>query len=303
MSIPSIVIPDPAEAEPVAGVDPAYERIFHAFSRSTRGTKDRLLLPRAQELEREELAAAAIMPLLRERYRDCSPDVLIDCCSSAAIGGPAPTYKLAVRSGITRVLPFALDGQSGAEVAHALLFLRHMLHEMRTGAIISAVQRVVSPDSRLREDGFPLADAAAAVDCSPAALPEGFRVLGVTVGRSTGEWRRTLGTMLKEALRRIEVSEEEIEWSVAHRCCEPFLLAAQKTLSGARWMVRDLYPGFDFGSADTLVSLRRLHTTAALALTGIGVLWFVGRFGSIGCVSVEYNHGDQRGAESREHDR
>lgn len=117
-------------------------------------------------------------------------------------------------------------------------------------------------------------------------------MLGVVVGQLTGDWRGIVDTLLSDALRKTEVDEKAIHWSIAHRCCEPFLWAAQNALPHAKWMVRDLYPEFDFGCVDTLVSLNRLFNSPAHESTGIGVLWFVGRFGSVGSVLVEHRSDD-----------
>lgn len=297
MSRPSIMVPEAGEPELLSEVDPVYERICRAFSCPTGVTQDGLRLPRAYQLDREELAASALRALLRGRCRNGFPDILIDCCSSPEVGGPAPTYKLAARSGLAKVLPVAIDGQAGAEAAHALLFLRHMSREMPKGAVLSAVQRFAPPDPRAHRDGFPLADGAAAVDCSVNPLPNSFRVLGVAVGQLVGEWRSLLDSLLKRAEEEAHVSEAAIEWSVAHRCCTSFLLAAEQALPHARPMVRDLHPECDFGCADTLISLARLCTTSSVALTGIGVLWFVGRFGSVGSVLVHYQRGSDNAPE------
>jgi len=297
MSKPSIIVPEAVEPEMVSEVDPLYDRICRAFSYSTRVIQDGLRLPRAYQLDREELAASAIRPLLRLRCRDSFPDILIDCCSSAAVGGPAPTYELAVRSSLDKVLPVAIGGQAGAEVAHAVLFLRHMSREMSRGAILSAVQKFVPPDPRVQENCFPLADGAAAVDCSGSPLPHSFRVLGVAVGQLVGEWKSLTCYLLRRGAEDARVSEAAIEWYIAHRCCTSFLLAAEKALPHARSIVRDLHPECDFGCADTLISLNRLCTTSSVAPTGIGVLWFVGRFGSVGSVLVQYQNGNEEIAE------
>lgn len=289
MNVPSLVIPEERKASQNANeTSLTYERLFHAFSRSLQEVKDDLVIPRACKLSREGLAAAAIKPLLHDRFEGASPDILIDCCSSAAIGGPAPTYKLAASCGITKLLPFALDGQAGAEVAHALLFLQYTPSEIGRRAIISAVQRVESPDSRLRKKGFPLADAAAAVDCSSIPFAGRFRVLGIALGQLTGDWRGAVDSLLIDVLRKTKIDAQDICWSVAHRCCEPFLWAAQNALPQAKWMVRDLYPELDFGCVDTLVSLNRLFSDPARDSAGFGILWFVGRFGSIASVLVEH---------------
>lgn len=286
ISLPSVVIPEPMTVEEKSEIDPLYQRIFLAFSHSTEIVDDNLLLPRALGMDSETLAASAMKPLLTDSHTALRLNVLVDCRSSAPIGGPAPTYKLAAKTNLTNVLPFSLAGQAGAEVAHALVFLQHMGHEMKGGAIISALQRVVPPDARMREDGYPLADAAAAVgvSTSPTAFAKNFHVLGVAIAQKSQNWHDTLQPVLKSVLGKSGLTKESIQWVIAHRVCDSFLMAARETLPHARWLVRDLYPDFDFGCVDPLISIDRLFVAISNPPTGNGVIWFAGRFGAVGAV-------------------
>lgn len=286
ISLPSVVIPEPTAVEEESRIDPLYQRIFLAFSHSVEIIEDKLLIPRASGMDGEEVAASAIRALLTDYYADFAPNVLIDCRSSAAIGGPAPTYKLAAKADLTNILPFSLGGQAGTEVVHALAFLQHMGHEMRGGAIISALQRVVPPDSRIQEDGFSFADAAATVgvSISQKAFAKSFHILGVAIVQKSQNWHDTLQTVLKSVLRKSGLTEESIKWSIAHRSCDSFLLATKEILPNARWLVRDLYPDFDFGCVDPLISLDRLFAAISHPPAGNGVVWSVGRFGAVGAV-------------------
>lgn len=289
ISSPSVFVPEAAESGPRVITDPVYARIFRAFSHSTERCEQSLLIPRACTKDREELAASAIEPLLEERDKSSMPEILVDCCSSAMIGGPAPTYKLASRCGLTKTLPFALDGLVGSEVAYAILFLQLVMVNKDGESIVSSVQRVVSPDSRIREHRFPLGDAAAAVICSCDRMETGFRVDGVACGRVQSSWRQAVVGILQDLLRKADVAKGLIKWSVGHRYSESFSSAAQEALYPIEWLVRDKYPEVNFGCCDVFVSLGQLNSSSKAAPAGTGILWFVGDFGSVAAVLVTDN--------------
>src|SRR5438270_13736644 len=95
ISMPSVVIPKPTAVEMSGQIDPQYRRIFQAFSHPLEKVEDHLRLPRAGGMTSEILAASAMRPLLEDHAVDGKPGMLVDCRSSAAIGGVAPTFKLA----------------------------------------------------------------------------------------------------------------------------------------------------------------------------------------------------------------
>lgn len=286
ISQPSICVPEAIKTEPAMEVDPRYGAIYRAFSCSIAFDDDGLCIPRLVDLSREEFAARAVGALLSRQDRSGPPGVLVDCCSSATVGSPAPTYKLAVNCGLAKVLPFAVDGQAGAEVGHAMLFLRHILRAVNENAVVVATQRVTPPDSRLCQNAFPLADGVAAVECSLTPLPGGFEVVGLAVGQFTNNWQSILRSLLEMAALEAGVPTTSIQWSIAHRYSRPFVLAVEDVLPGGRSLARDLQLECNFGCADTLISLHRQCLIAGPELRGIGVLWFVGRFGSIAAVLV-----------------
>lgn len=290
MGLPSVVIPQATAMARDQKINPAYERVFSAFSRSARHVDDGILLPRALNISGEELAIAAIKPLLTEDRTDWTPSMLIDCRSSTAISVPAPTYEVAAKTHLNSSLPLLLQGSAGGEVPHALHFLQKMGHRMREGCIVSAVQRVAVPDGRLRASALPLADAAAAITVfdDPTVLGKSFRILSIALAQRSTEWRDALEAVLVEALRPAGLEREAIRWCIAHRLSNSFLLAARDALPSATWLVRERYREFDFGCADPLVSLSELSATVPCPLGETGVVLFGGRFGAIGAVVLKF---------------
>lgn len=295
ISLPSIVIPKVDKEKNTIKIDHLYQQIFLVFSHSNKITKDNLLLPRcASEMEGEELAAMAIKPLLETYTIGELPSVLVDCRSSAPVGGPAPTYKLAAKTGLPSILPFSIGGQAGSEVVQALFFLQHMEQIKNKGAIISAVQRVVPPDTRVKEHGFPLADAAASIFLSNCEIKVGksFKVLGIGIEQKIKNWQEALDSVLTESTERAGIKREEIKWAIAHRFSNAFLIIAQKALPDSTWLTRDWYPEFDFGCADSLISLNCFFgKKIASSPNGIGIVLFAGRFGAIGAILLKSYNG------------
>lgn len=290
MSLPSVVIPEASFKDATGETDSLYRRyyriflrLFQAFSRPIEVMDEGPLLPRAKSIDAEGLAVSAIKLLLTSQPVRWNPALLVDCRSSAAVGGPAPTYRLAALTGLNTTLPFALDGQGGSELAHALLILRLMDVTLTRGAIVSAIQQVIQPDTRTQQQGFPLGDAAAAiaVTSTPLESAKGFDVLGIAVVQYCHSWESTFEIVLNEALQQASMTKEEISWAVAHRVSDTFLSAAQKCLPGAMWLVRDLYPDVNFGCADVLLSLYCLFAGQPRPSSGNGVALWGGRFGAV----------------------
>lgn len=287
ISEPSVIIPEPSDHEHSIDVDPLYRRIYQAFSvLPDEVNENGFWLPRAR-IDRETMATAAIAPILGYYQSDQKPDILVDCHSSAAIGGPAPCYKLASLCGLTRIMPFSLSGQYGTEVVYAFLFLRTMLIDTTKTCLISTTQRIVKPDKRLREGWFPLGDAAGAiaVASSPIIPNPAFRILGVSISQDSQEWLDLITTTFDDVLIQSGLGRNDVQWAIAHRCTEPFLDAAKSILPSVAWLVRDVFPSVDFGSVDPLVSLFTISQMASFP--GVGVVWFAGRFGSVGAILLE----------------
>jgi hypothetical protein len=71
----------------------------------------------------EQLALAAMRPVLTDRYRDWVPDVFVNCHSSAAVGGPNFTRELATKAALANVASYSFDSEAGVEIAQSLLCL------------------------------------------------------------------------------------------------------------------------------------------------------------------------------------
>lgn len=233
------------------------------------------------------MAIEAIEPLFNFFEND-NINIFVDCRSSALTGGPAPTYKLAKMANLSSTLPFSLNYQGGAEVSQALLFLDLMKSEMGKGAILSASQKVNPLDQRKQKDGFPLADGSVALIVSDKiSFTRGFRILGVSIGQRDKEWDATLEGILQDVCKKAGIKPHEIGWSIIHRMSKSFLMAAKKVLPHAREFKRDIFPNFDFGCADSLISLSRLVSTSPPSSDEIGIIWFSGRFGAAGAVILD----------------
>jgi hypothetical protein len=240
-------------------------------------------------MEGEELAAITIKTLIKAYAVDDLPGGLIDCRSSTVIGCPAPSYKLGVKAGLTSILPFSLDGQAGSEALQALIFIRYMEQLKDNGVILSTVQRMVPPDTRLKENGFPLADAAASIliSLTEKKFDKGFKVLSTAIGQRAKGWDAVLEFVLKEVVEKVGLTKEMIQWSIAHRFSVSFLETVASILPECSHVTRDIYLEVDFGCADSFISLNRVFGKKYSTLNGIGLVWFAGRFGSVGVALLE----------------
>jgi hypothetical protein len=293
ISLPSCFVPEPGKAPINQEIDAWYGRICWAFTRSVKLPKDDLLLPRTSNMDTEEFAATAIMPLLMPEKDDnpLAVKILADCRSSAAIGGSAPTYRLAAKSGLRKTLPFSLSGQAGSEVAQALIFLKNMLRNENEMAIVSAVQRVVPPDTRIHADEFPLGDATAAIKVtrSPILSEKGFHVLAIVQEQLENDLDSRFETMLRKAVKIAGINYKDIKWVIVHRFSDKFDLAIQKTLPNTIWLSRNRCIVHNLGCPDPLVTLQEVSSTESLLPDGIGAVWFKGRFGAVALILLAPN--------------
>lgn len=182
MSAPTWHLPAVGNGRMIAPVEHLpYQRIYEAFGRDWLPLPPGPAVPDASPDTAEELALAALLPLL-EGHAPTRVDRLVDCRSGAMTSGPAPSYRLALAAGLTAATPTALSGQDGPEIVHAVSVLARSLPHDGT-AVVSAVQRVVSPDTRTPAwSSRPLGDAAAAVLVSVEPFPRSRPVLAAVVG-------------------------------------------------------------------------------------------------------------------------
>jgi hypothetical protein len=289
ISVPSIVIPEPITSTSSKGSDDIRRRIFLAYS-STAETTAESILPRLKTnvLEAEDLAAIALRPLLTDRYSDWTPNVFLDCCSSATIGDSSHATELAKTMELTTALPYTFGGQGGTEVIQAFQFLQNIEQEMNREAILCASQKAIPSGNGFHDKEFPVAEAVAAIaiSMSPLAFAKSFRVVSTASTHRIGDWQDGLGDILDEVLEHAGTAKEGIEWSIAHRFSDSFLQAAREALPHAKWLVRELYPEFNFGCADPLISLQNLFVAMPRPPIGTGVIWFVGKLNSVGVILI-----------------
>ena len=185
ISVPTIIIPDPTIASGEDKADPFYEQIYTAYSEplADRDEDKSVTVPRLQSLENEEFVAQCISSLLRSKSISWIPSFIMDCRSSAPIGGPAPTYRIILKTGLTTTLPILLQGQAGSEVLQAIVFIAQMSEALEKGIVISALQRVIYPDNRSESEKFFLADGVAVIGVAsnPLAFGKSFHVLGAAI--------------------------------------------------------------------------------------------------------------------------
>jgi hypothetical protein len=186
-------------------------------------------------------------------------------------------------------LCFALGGQAGTEVVQAITFLNHMLGR-DTSALISAVQRVVEPDRRqpANREQFPLGDASAAISVygdKPNAPALCLR--GVAIGQTETDWPAAFGHLLPSLLRRAEVKATDIRWVVSHNYSPSFLRVSQEMFPNAEFCNRRLYSDFNFGCADSLITLGEWAKRTASVMNGLCAVCFAGMFGCLGLLLLE----------------
>src|SRR4051812_22275257 len=110
ISRPTCVVGDRAEIRAEPADYPAYRRIYEVHGREWIRPATVGPVPDARPRSPEMLALDALSPLLDGRQRS-RIDSFVDCRSGAMLGGPAPTYRLAISAGLTAATPVCLWGQ------------------------------------------------------------------------------------------------------------------------------------------------------------------------------------------------
>lgn len=289
MSMPMCSIPNESSGGADSDIDPLYKEIFNSLSHELQEEAPNLKLPRVKAMSNEEFASSAISMLLNNECNGWVPDMLIDCRSSAAIGGPAPTYRLEKTIGLTTTLPILLEGQGGTEVVQALLFIKHMEEALRKGVILSALQRVVIPDHRRVINGYSLGDACASVGFagSPLAFGKSFHILNALLKKRSNNWSETINDLSEEILSQQSISRKSIDWIIVHRYSKDFLEDLHKIYQErVQWLERDEYQEINFGCCDPFITLYNVFSVKSNPPKGLGLIWFVGRFDTLGAVLV-----------------
>ncbi len=280
LSVPTIAIPTAGSGPDPLPVHSTLSRIHECHGMPFEPHDDGLALPRFSGLA-EDLAAEAVRTLLLDE-RD-RPSVLVDCRSSPPLGGPAPTYLLAERCGLSKVLPVAFGSAGGAELAFALQFLATD-PECAVNAIVTASQVVTGEVDRLDRRRAVLGDAAAALwvhsDAEPAATAA-WRLVRIVTGAGP---RTSLRDLADRALAAEGRCRSDVEWQLISPHSESAPLPTPAPL------LRQLWPSVDFGSADILVSLRSAYEQAK-SLGGLGCIGINGDFGAVAVALLEVCHG------------
>lgn len=261
ISRPTCVVGERAEIRAEPADSPAYRRIYEAHGRQWARPATAGPVPDAWPRSAEMLALEAIGPLLVGR-QPSRIDVFVDCRSGAMLGGPSPTYRLAISAGLTAATPVCLWGQDGPELIFGLSLAVRRLPLDGT-AVMSVCQRIVSPDTRAPGGtSRVLGDAAAAVLVSRRPIPGGRPILATHVERA----RADDSDLLECALYKAGVERRRCAWTIV---ADP---------STPRIADDPLRPAVYFGVADILVTLAECSTTQDL--NGIGALLTKGRAGT-----------------------
>lgn len=175
MSRPTYHVPDPV-ADPSAELTETVTDVQLASP-----------MPDASLDPAESLALAALRPLLGD-HRPTRIDAFVDCRSSAITGAPARTCRLAAAAGLTTIMPICLWGEDAPEVINAISVVAGRLPPDGI-AVLSAVQRIIEPDTRAPGwSGRRLGDASAAVLLSARYVPGTRPVLAASIGPATDRY-------------------------------------------------------------------------------------------------------------------
>jgi len=263
-----------------------FKRVALAFQQPEELSNDGPEIPRYSGLDREKLATASIDILLKRYKLEHPPVFLIDCHSTAALSGPAPSYRLAMLSGLSKVMPFSLDNQGGTEIFMGLLFSDQMLIQEQYGILV-ATQCVVSPDTRFLRQRYPLSDASAAILISKSLhLIQGisFRVLGVNILQLSVEKQGCDEQVMNGVINLLEdagVKGCDVKWGISQ-----FKLDDLAILPSIKLINRPNYRDCDFGTPDALLTLEAISQTPP-ATSSVGMIVVIGKFGSVGMMLLQ----------------
>ena len=231
-----------------------------------------------------EIGAKVVSELL-SRCEISDPEALVDCRSATMLDGPAPTYRLAAGCSLRKATCWSLSGVGGVEVAEALIQVRGLgVHT----AVVSAVQTVRFPDTRVIPAGYPLGDAVAATLASLTRPLHGrsWRIRACLL-RQLGPEEcinpQHIRSLLTCACAIEGVSERDVRWRVTQHLSDHFKDCVARAFPKSTRELRSRTPSsVNFGCADTLVTL-----TMSADTEGLGALVMAGRFGAFGIVLLD----------------
>ena len=282
MSVPAIFIPDTTGLISGGKVIPRNSGFPSLEGRDTDDIYS--TPPHFQEEENEELVAQNIKSFIKNECGDLKPSMLFDCRSSSSTSKLATTYQLTLKTGLNAYPPVLLEGQAGSEVLMAIIFIKQMNYVLENGVIISAFQRIDTLDNNTVGSMFAYADAASAIGIapSPIAFGKSFKVIGAAIAQQSGGSYKDLKIVVDKLLADCEISKTEKLWSVGHMINGDLSNRLSEILPDANWITRDLYPTYNFGCVDPLISLYDIFINKPSPPRGKGLVWFAGRFGSLG---------------------
>ena len=289
ISVPTIIIPNAIISNDDKRVDSFYEQVYSAYSEPYLNLDESSVIPRLIGQENEKYVVQCIDLLRKSETENWFPSLFVDCRSSAPIGGPAPTYRIIKDSGIITTLPILLQGQAGSEVLQAIILVSQMKEHLKKGVLITALQRVVYPDSRSYHDKFQLGDAVAAIGVasSPLAFGKSFHVVGFSIAQCSTESHQDFEFTVKKLLRECGITNPNRLWAISPSLDKDIRQDLSQILPDVRWVNRDIHPDINFGCADSLISLHSTFVNSQNPPLGIGLLWFAGRFGSLGLLVLD----------------
>lgn len=232
--------------------------------------------PDADHPEAETLAAAAVRMALLDAPDGSDPVLLHDCRGTAAVGGPAPSYKLLAKAGIHRTVPLALHGQGGTEPIQAI-FLR--LCEADAEYSLTVLVGLNWPIERVGDAESDSAAVATAALLGGVRPPLGLRLLGAAVMRHRSGRAAAVAQVVDDALRRAGIKQGALGWSIVHNGVAGLDEMVSCHLSALVPCRRAICAGIDLGCGDLLASLNELMPTLPPGIPG--VLVTAGRFDTV----------------------
>jgi hypothetical protein len=226
----------------------------------------------------ETTAASAVRIALLDAPSGMKPVQFLDCRSTLAIDSPSPSYKLASKAGLDRVVPLALHGQGGAESIQALLLCLCDDGGACRLSVLSALHWPFAPADI--PDPLYSSVAAAALITTVAPSTARLRLLGAAVTRYQCDKTVALPCAYAQALDRARIKSSGVRWAISHNGVDGLSEAVSACLPTLSLdFQRTTRIGTNFGCADILVSLN--DTLMALPKGSPGVIFAAGRFNTL----------------------
>jgi hypothetical protein len=227
-------------------------------------------------LEIETYGAATLRMVLAGR--ESNPRIIFDCRGNApAIGGPAPSYKLAAKAGLRTASPVMLAGQGGIEAIQAMQFFAGSVN-VGTCAIVTSSWNVS------KDIGAPSLTDLLTSACLLSRIPFDdmqLRIHGIGQARRARDVGAAIEIAIAEAMRNGGTSEPKwIEVAPTLAAIKPWLHRLPTAATSDVDTCRHRHVGFP----DPLVALARY--SPAIHSAEPGLLVCIGTTGSVGALIV-----------------